>query len=52
MIKNDEKIFHYVTKQLPFKTNFPKVDQHTGGHDTKHRKGNQLQSLDVICKIS
>ena len=35
--------------QLSFKTNFQKVDQHTGGkrliHGTKTHKDNQLQSL-------
>ena len=42
---------HYVkpTAQLLFKSQFQKVDQHAGGkwliHDTKRRKGNQLQSL-------
>ena len=33
-----------------FKLDFQKVDQHTEGkwliHGTKHRKGNQLQSLE------
>ena len=35
---------------------FQKVDQHAGGkwliHDTKRRKGNQLQSLKLPCRIS
>ena len=41
-------VFHYIklTNQMPPKTNFEKVDHHTGGkwliHDTKHHKGNQL----------
>ena len=34
-----------------FQTRIPKVDQHTGGkwliHDTKHRKDNLLQSLEL-----
>ena len=34
-----------------FKVDFQKVDQHTGGtwliHDTKRRKDNQLQSLEL-----
>ena len=33
-----------------------KVDQHTGGkwliHGTKRRKDNQLQSLELPCRIS
>ena len=39
-----------------FKLDFQKVDQHTGGkwliHGTKHRKDNQLQSLELPCRIS
>ena len=39
-----------------FKLDFQKVDQHTGGkwliHDTKRRKDNQLQSLELRCRIS
>ena len=39
-----------------FKIYFQNVDQHTGGkwliHGTKHRKGNQLQSLEPPCRIS
>ena len=39
-----------------FKLDFQKVDQHTGGkwliHDTKCRKDNQLQSLELPCRIS
>ena len=39
-----------------FKLDFQKVDQHTGGkwliHGTKHRKDNQLQSLELHCRIS
>ena len=39
-----------------FKFNFQKVDQHTGGkwliHRTKHRKDNQLQSLELPCRIA
>ena len=38
-----------------FKLDFQKVDQHTGGkwliHGTKHRKDNQLQSLELPCRI-
>ena len=38
------------------KFDFQKVDQHAGGkwliHDTKRRKGNQLQSLKLSCRIS
>ena len=39
-----------------FKLDFQKVDQHTGGkwliHGTKHRKDNQLQNLELPCRIS
>ena len=39
-----------------FKSDFQKVDQYTGGkwliHGTKRRKGNQLQSLELPCRIS
>ena len=39
-----------------FKLDFQKVDQHTGGkwliHGTKLRKDNQLQSLELPCRIS
>ena len=39
-----------------FQLDFQKVDQHTGDkwliHGTKHRKDNQLQSLELPCKIS
>ena len=38
------------------KLDFQKVDQHTGGkwliHGTKRRKENQLQSLELPCRIS
>ena len=38
------------------KLDFQNVDQHTGGkcsiHGTKYRKDNQLQSLDLPCRIS
>ena len=40
----------------PFKLDFQKVDQHTGGkwliHSTKHRKYNQLQNLKLPCRKS
>ena len=39
-----------------FKLDFRKVDQHTGGkwliHDPKGHKDNQLQSLELLCRIS
>ena len=41
---------------LHLKLDFQKVDQHTGGnwliHGTKHRKDNQLQSLEHSCWTS
>ena len=40
-----------------FKLDFQKVDQHTGGgkwliHGTKRSNDNQLQSLELPCRIS
>ena len=39
-----------------FKLDFQQVDQHTGDkwsiHCTKRRKDNQLQSLELTCRIS
>ena len=39
-----------------FQLDFQKVDQHTGGkwliHGTKRHKDNQLQSLELPCRIS
>ena len=39
-----------------FKLDFQKEDQHTGGklliHGTKRRKDNQLQSPELLCRIS
>ena len=39
-----------------FKLDFQKLDQHAGGkwliHGTKRRKDNQLQSLELPCRIS
>ena len=52
------KKYHHCVKftyPLSFQTRIPKVDQHTGGkwliHGTKHRKDNQLQSLELSCRI-
>ena len=51
-------IIHYVipTPHCCLKFDFQKVDQHAGGkwliHDTKRRKDNQLQSLNLPCRIS
>ena len=39
-----------------FKLDFQKVDQHTGGkwliHGIKRHKGNQLQNLELPCRVS
>ena len=39
-----------------FKLYFQKMDQHTGGkwliHGTKRREDNQLESLELPCRIS
>ena len=41
---------------ISLKLDFQKVDLHTGGkwliHGTKRRKDNQLQSLELPCRIS
>ena len=38
-----------------FKLDFQKVDQNAGGkrliHSTKHCKDNQLQSLELLCRM-
>ena len=52
--ENNKKIaFHYVNY---FKLDFQKVDQHTGGkwliRGIKCRKDNQLQSLELPCRIT
>ena len=45
----------YLQTYYDFKLDFQKVDQHTGGkwliHGTKRRKDNQLQSLELPCRI-
>ena len=56
--KQQKIVFPHVklTNLLSFKLDFQKVDQHTGGkwliHGTKRRKDNQLQSLELPCRIS
>ena len=56
--KQQKIVFPYVklTNLLLFKLDFQKVDQHTGGkwliHGTKHRKDNQLLSLELPSRIS
>ena len=46
---------HLQTHYL-FQLDFPKVDQYSGGkwliHSTKHCKDNQLQNLELPCRIS
>ena len=58
-IKNNKKMFSLMSNlqtYYHFKLDFQKVDQHTGGkwliHGTKRRKDNQLQSLELPCRIS
>ena len=42
--------------QYHFKLDLEKVDHHTGSkwfiHGTKHRNDNQLQSLELPCRIA
>ena len=49
-------IMSYLQTIYHFKLDFQKVDQHTGSkwliHSTKHHKGNQLQRLELPCRIS
>ena len=49
LISNLQTYYH-------FKLDFQKADQHTGGkwliHGTKRRKDNELQSLELPCRIS
>ena len=46
----------YLRTYYNFKLYFQKVDQHTGGKwlilGTKRHKDNQLQSLELPCRIS
>ena len=58
-IKNNKKLFSLMSNlqtYYHFKLDFQKVDQHTAGkwliHGTKRRKDNQLQSLELPCRIS
>ena len=57
--KKQKKMFSLMSNlqtYYHFKLDFQKVDQHTGGkwliHGTKRRKDNQLQSLELPCRIS
>ena len=56
--QNKTVVFLYATLKnyYQFELDFHKVDQHTGGkwliHGTKRHKDNQLQSLDLPCRIS
>ena len=57
-MKNNKKLFSLMSNlqtYYHFKLDSQKVDQHTGGkwliHGTKHHKDNQLQSLELPCKI-
>ena len=56
--KRQKNVFPYVNLQTynHFKLDFQKVDRLTGGkwliHGTKRRKDNQLQSLELPCRIS
>ena len=46
----------YLQTYYHFKLDLKKVDQRTGGkwliHGTKHHNDNQLQSLELLCRIS
>ena len=58
-VKNNKKLFFLMSNLQPyyqFQLDFQKVDQHTGGrwliHGTKRHKDNQLQSVELPCRIS
>ena len=58
-VKNNKKVFSFMSSlqtYYHFKLDFENVDQHTGGkwliHGTKRHKDNQLQSLELPCRIS
>ena len=48
-MKNLFSIMSHLKTHYRFKLNFQKVDQNTG---TKHRKVNQLQSLQLPCRMA
>ena len=57
--KKHKKLFSLMSNlhtYYHFKLDFQKVDQHTGGkcliHSAKRHKDNQLQSLELPCRIS
>ena len=56
--QKQKKLFSHMSNLQTyfFKLDSQKVDQHTGGkwliHGTKRRKDNQLQSLELPCRIS
>ena len=57
--KKQQKMFSLMSNlqtYYHFKLDFQKVDQHTGGkwliHSTKQPRDNQLQSLELPCRIS
>ena len=55
-MKNLFTIMSNLQTQYHFKLDFQNVDQNTRGkwliHGTKYRKDNQLQSLELPCRIS
>ena len=58
-VKNNKKVFSFKSSLQTYyhvKLDFENVDQHTRGkwliHGTKRRKDNQLQSLELPCRIS
>ena len=58
-IKNNKKFFSLMSNLQTYyhiKLDFQKIDQHTGDkwliHGTKRRKDNQLQSLELPCRMS
>ena len=57
-LKNNERLFSFMSNLQAYyncKLDFQNVDQHTPGkwliHGPKRRKDNQLQSLELPCRI-
>ena len=58
--QKQQRLFSYMSNlqqtYYNFKIDFPKLDQHTESkwliHGNKRHKNNQLQSLEIPCRIS
>ena len=55
LIKSNEKlvcIMSNLQTHYHFQLELNKMDQHTGGTSTKHRKDNRFQTMELPCQIS